>query len=60
MKKVTAEQVNDLFIKTFFTQPRRINLKIHSHAHEADFEKRKESQEINTQHYKDMEEKFQS
>ena len=43
MQSVTAEEVNALMTEVFFQNPRRINLKVHSHAHAADIAKRQES-----------------
>ena len=60
MDMVTAEQVNTLYKEMFFTKPKRLNLKVYSHAHEANKEKRKESQDINEKTYQKMEETFQT
>ena len=42
-KKVTLDQVKNLFRKIFFDNPRRLNIKIHSHKHRDDTENRKTS-----------------
>ena len=39
------------FNEVFFDNPRRINLKVHSHAHRDDTETRATSQALNTEHY---------
>ena len=39
------------FNEVFFENPRRINLKIHSHAHRDDTETRATSQALNAEHY---------
>ena len=39
------------FNEVFFDNPRRINLKIHSHAHRDDTETRATSQALNAEHY---------
>ena len=51
-EKVTTEQVNALFMEVFFENPRRLNLKIHSHKHKNVVETRKTSQELNKAFYK--------
>ena len=53
---MTTEQVNALYIETFYKKPKRINLKVYSHAHEANTAKREESRVKNAAHYKEMEE----
>ena len=58
MKKVTVDQVNDLMTETFFKNPKRINLKIHSHAKEADIEKRQTSKDLNKEFYEKLESEF--
>ena len=51
MKKVTTAQVNALMKEAFFEKPKRLNLKMHSHAHEVDSAKRQEAQELNKAYY---------
>ena len=42
-EKVTPDDVRTIFRKVFFENPRRINMKIHSHAHRDDKETREKS-----------------
>ena len=58
IEKVTTEQVNALFMEVFFENPKRINMKSHSHAHRDDTETRKTSQELNAAFYKMIETKY--
>ena len=51
LMKVTPEQVNELFIELFFKNPRRLQLKIHSHAHRDDTETRAKCQALNKEFY---------
>ena len=41
----------DCFTEVFFDNPRRINTKVHSHAHRDDMETRKSSKELNSDFY---------
>ena len=43
LEKVTTKQVNELFLEVFFKNPRRLNMKIHSHAHRDDTATREKS-----------------
>ena len=54
-EKVTVEDVKKVFRNVFFNNPRRINMKIFSHAHRDMAEKRKESQKLNEEFYKNSE-----
>ena len=58
LEKVTPEQVNALFMEVFFENPRRLNIKIHSHAHKNALETRKTSQELNKAFYNTYETQY--
>lgn len=60
MQLVTTEQVNALMKEIFFENPRRINLRLFSHAHRDDEVKRKEAQEINASVYENLAKQFGS
>lgn len=51
VERVTKERLMATFNEVFFDNPRRINLKIHSHAHRDDTETRATSQALNAEHY---------
>ena len=54
MQKVTVEQVNEMLHEVVFKNPRRINLKVYSHAAEANMEKRQKSKDDNAAYYKEV------
>ena len=58
LEKVTTEQVNTLFMEVFFENPRRLNLKIHSHTHRDDKVTRQTSIDSNADFYKSIDEKI--
>ena len=49
--KVKWEDVNALFEEVFFRNPRRLNLKIHSHAHKEQVESRQQSKDLCSEFY---------
>ena len=49
--KVKWEDVNALFEEVFFRNPRRLNLKIHSHAHKEQVESRQQSKDLSREFY---------
>lgn len=55
LERVTVEKVNALFTEVFFKNPRRLNLKVHSHAHRDDAATRLTSQDLNKAFYSDIE-----
>ena len=56
--KVKFEDVNALFMEVFFQNPRRLILKMHSHAHKEETESRKQSKDLSLEFYKRMEERI--
>ena len=62
LKNITKQEVDNMFVDIFFRKPKRINLKLHSHAVLEDnklIAKRQENIEKNTKFYKDMERIFE-
>lgn len=51
VERVTVAKVNALFLEAFFENPRRLNLKIHSHVHRDDTATRKTSKDLNGVYY---------
>lgn len=43
-----------MFKRVFFENPRRINVRVHSHDHKANVEKRNESKVLNEAHYNNV------
>jgi hypothetical protein len=54
-EKITPGDIKAVFREVFFENPRRLNVKIFSHKHKADEEKRKVSQLLNEAFYKNAE-----
>ena len=54
MEKVTAEQVNALAKEVLFVRPKRLNLRVYSHAAWADTAKRQESKALNKAWYEQL------
>ena len=52
LERVSKESLMACFEEIFFDNPRRVNLKVHSHAHRDDTETRQSSQVLNKAFYK--------
>ena len=54
-EKITPREIKAVFREVFFENPRRLNVKIFSHKHKADEEKRKVSKNLNEAFYENAE-----